>query len=124
KAELHVLDGGKPAVERVVALKDDAAVAAGAGDFATLHHDLARRRRLETGEHLEHRCFAAAAGAEQAEKLTDVDVEAEVLYRRVVGPLKRAVGLSDVAKRDQRLGHCPREDNSQASGSSPTNPSL
>src|SRR5207245_10290382 len=105
-------------------LEDDAAVAAGAGDRTAVHQDPARRRRLEAREHLEDRRLAAAAGTEQAEELADLDVDAEVLYGRVVDSLQRAVSLVDVVKRDQRLGHCPREDNSQAAGSRPTHRSL
>ena len=79
QSELDVLDGGEPAVERVVALEDHRAVAAGAGDGTAFHQDPARRGRLEAREHLEDRRLAAAARAEQAEELADLDVEAEVL---------------------------------------------
>src|SRR5262249_27688717 len=77
--ELDVLDRGEPAVERVVALEDHTAVAAGAGDRAPLHQDLAAGGGLEAREHLEHGRLAAAARAEQAEELADLNVETEVL---------------------------------------------
>ena len=50
QSELDVLDGGEPAVERVVALEDHRAVAAGAGDGTAFHQDPARRGRLEARE--------------------------------------------------------------------------
>src|SRR4030095_9713177 len=64
QTELDVLDGGGPAVERVVALKDDAAVAAGSGDLTAVHQDPAGRRSLEAREHFEDSRLAAAAWAE------------------------------------------------------------
>src|SRR2546422_9467541 len=54
QSEFDVLDGGEPAVERVIALKDHTPVATGARHRTTVHKDLSRRRRLEARKHLEH----------------------------------------------------------------------
>jgi len=56
---------------------------------------------------LSHRRLAAAAGTEQAEELADLDVDAEVLYRRIVDSLQRAIGLLDVVKRTSGMASVP-----------------
>jgi hypothetical protein len=87
KAELDVLERGQPLVERVVALEDDAAVAAGAPDGAALELDDTARGRLEAGDEVEHGCLAAAARAHQAEELTPHELEVEIAQRDVLAPL-------------------------------------
>src|SRR2546426_6819407 len=105
QAELDVLERGEPVVERVVALEDHAAVAAGAGDRLPLQLHDAGRRLLEPGDHVEDRGLAATAGAEQAEELSARQLEIETPDGDVVGALARAERLLHATQHDER--RCP-----------------
>ena len=93
--------------EQVEALEHDADVAAqrvevdaGAADAVVVQADLAALDRLQAVDAAQQRGLAAARGADQADDLVRLDVEAEALEH-----LEGAVALVDVLDLDQ--GHQP-----------------
>ena len=83
-------------------LKHHAAVHAVARDRRTADADFAGGRRQKSGDHVEQRRLAAAARADDAEKLGRVDIEAHGADARH-GAAGRVVGQRDVARLD--MGH-------------------
>ena len=112
QAELDVAKGGQPGIERIIALKDDAAVGPRAVDEAAGDFDATGGGGLETGGHVEDGGLAAAAGAQQAEELAGLDVEREVAHGFIVGPPQGTVDLADICElhqcHDAALSRVPR----------------
>src|SRR5690349_1865635 len=109
QTELDIAQRRQPAVERIVALEDDAAVGGRAGDRMAVDADRAVAHRLEARHHVEHRGLAAAAGAEQAEELAGLDVEREVSHGDIIAALQRTIDLADLGKLDERHGAYMRD---------------
>ena len=66
------------------------------GDGRAGHQDLARRRRLEAGDHPERRRLARARRAEQREELARGDVQRQAVHRgEVAEPLGQVAELED-----------------------------
>ena len=72
------------------------------GDVGPGEHDAARVRRDVAGDQVEHRRFAGAVRPDDAERLTLLDREGEV-----IGRLERAVGFRDSVELEQN-GHVRR----------------
>ena len=67
------------------------------GDVLAVEQDAALVRRLEAGEHSQQRGLAAAAGAEQREKLAGPDVERQPVHRAEIAEF-----LADALDAEQR----------------------
>src|SRR5229473_2993271 len=120
EAELHVLDGGQPRVERIVALEDDGALHAGHCHRPPVDPDGSRRRLLESGEQVEHGGLAAAARPEQAEELAALDRQRQAGEHEGVlaGPPREAeVDVAELDVRRQGLqARLPRRDRLERRG--------
>ncbi len=103
-AEFDIAQCRQPAVERIVALEDHAPVGGRAGDRLAGDADVARAHLFETRHHVEHGGLAAAAGAQQAEEFTGLDVEGEVAGPDVVAALQRPIDLADLREPNARHG--------------------
>src|SRR5205085_10973070 len=102
QAELHVGLCRAPRQQRVL-LEHDAPVQAGAGHRCPVDEDLPRRGRAEAGQQVQQRRLAAAAGPDQDQELSTVDLERNVVQRGHPATAGRE-GLSDTLKADLR-GH-------------------
>jgi hypothetical protein len=101
QAEADVLQRRQPVVQAVVPLEHDAAIRARPFHHLPIEQDAPGRRRLEPGDHVQHRGLAAARGAEQAEELPLLKVEGEVAHR-LPGAGAPAIGLAHAFQRYQR----------------------
>ena len=113
QAEFDVAERGQPGVKRVVALKDDAAIGTGTVDPAAGNFHAAGGGGLKTGGQVEDRGLAATAGAQQAEELTGLDVEVEVLNGRIIAAPERTIDFADVDEPQQGQARGPRQSHSQ-----------
>src|SRR5438105_15081014 len=77
--ELDVAPYRVPRKQRVV-LEHHAALGARSRDRAAIERYDAARWQLQTGQHIEHRCLAAARRADDHEELALRNVEREVLH--------------------------------------------
>src|SRR6266511_2213485 len=105
--ELHVGLCGAPG-EQGVPLEHHAPVQARSGHRPPVEQDLSRGRLAQPGQQVQQRGLAAAARADQDQKLSTVDVDADVGQR---GHLNAATGehLADPAQTDLRGHRAPPE---------------
>src|SRR5690349_1279272 len=100
-SEGDVAGGRKPRVERIIALEHDPAIGARATDGPSADLDVAVSRPLEAGNHVEDGRLATAAGPKEAEEFPRLDVEVEMINRRVRGSLERPIHLLHIRKPNQ-----------------------
>src|SRR6185312_6929739 len=101
QAEADVAERRTPGEELREVLKHDAAIEALAGNGLAADLDLTLARREESRDDVEHRGFAAAAGADEAQEFRFFEIEINVLYRRD-GAAGRFIDQRNVTHVDMR----------------------
>lgn len=98
QAEFDVLHGGQPGIERIVTLKDNAAIPGRAFDRLAGQLQPPGARKSESCQQAQDRALAAAGRAKQAIELAVFESEVEIGDRRPGPPFSGAEALADAGQ--------------------------